>query len=42
MLDGVVESDEGEIIDAHDAPESLFSAPGGIVGLGIPQRVFRW
>ncbi|EKM77777.1 hypothetical protein AGABI1DRAFT_121854 [Agaricus bisporus var. burnettii JB137-S8] len=42
MLDGVVESDEGEIIDAHDAPESLFSAPGGIVGLGIPQRAFRW
>jgi hypothetical protein len=42
MLDGLVESDDGEIIDAHDAPKHLFSAPGSIVDLDGPQRATRW
>jgi hypothetical protein len=42
MLDGLVESDDGEIIDAHDAPKQLFFAPGSIVDLDGPQRATRW
>jgi hypothetical protein len=42
MLDGLVEGEDGEIIDAHDAPKQLFSAPGSIVDLDGPQRATRW
>lgn len=42
MLDGVVESDNGEIIDAHDAPKRLLFIPGSIVELDGPQRAQRW
>ncbi|KAL4258196.1 Beach-domain-containing protein [Pleurotus pulmonarius] len=42
MLDGVVENDDGEVIDAHDAPRHLFSVPGSIVELDGPQRAQRW
>lgn len=42
MVDGVVEGDDGEIIDAHDAPKGLFSVPGVIVELDRSQRAFRW
>lgn len=42
MLDGLVESDDGEIIDAHDAPKRLFFVPGSIVELDGPQKAQRW
>lgn len=42
MLDGLVESSDGEVIDAHDAPRSLFFVPGSIVELDGPQRAQRW
>jgi hypothetical protein len=42
MLDGLVESDDGEVIDAHDAPRRLFFVPGSIVELDGPQRAQRW
>ncbi|CAK5278628.1 unnamed protein product [Mycena citricolor] len=42
MLDGLVESDDGEIVDAHDAPKQLFFVPGSIVELDGPQKAQRW
>jgi len=42
MLDGVVENEEGEVIDAHDAPKRLLFIPGSIVELHGPQRAQRW
>ncbi|ESK93353.1 beige beach domain-containing protein [Moniliophthora roreri MCA 2997] len=42
MLDGVVESEDGEVIDAHEASKSLFFVPGSIVELDGPQRAQRW
>lgn len=42
MLDGLMENDDGEIIDVHEAPEKLFFVPGSIVELDGPQRAQRW
>ena len=42
MLDGVVENDEGEVIEAKDAPKRLFFIPGSIVELNGPQKAQRW
>ena len=42
MLDGVVENEGGEVIDAVDAPKSLLFIPGSIVELHGPQRAQRW
>ncbi|PIL27451.1 hypothetical protein GSI_10600 [Ganoderma sinense ZZ0214-1] len=42
LLDGLVENDDGEIIDAHDAPRSLFFVPGSIMDLDSHQRAQRW
>ncbi|KAF5354041.1 hypothetical protein D9756_006953 [Leucocoprinus leucothites] len=42
MLDGVVENDDGEIIDAHDAPKRLVFVPGSILELNGRQRAQRW
>ncbi|KDQ53971.1 hypothetical protein JAAARDRAFT_61057 [Jaapia argillacea MUCL 33604] len=42
MLDGLVENDDGEVIDVHDAPRRLFFVPGSIVELDGPQRAQRW
>ena len=42
MLDGLVENDEGEVIDAHDAPKRLLFVPGSIVELDGPQKAQRW
>ena len=42
MLDGLVESDDGEVIDALEAPKKLFFVPGSIVELHGPQRAQRW
>ncbi|KAF5360312.1 hypothetical protein D9758_009126 [Tetrapyrgos nigripes] len=42
MLDGLVEGEDGEVIDAHEAPKQLFFVPGSIVELDGPQRAQRW
>jgi hypothetical protein len=42
MLDGLVENDDGEVIEAHEAPKHLFLLPGSIVELDGPQRAQRW
>ncbi|KAF9014685.1 beach-domain-containing protein [Hymenopellis radicata] len=42
MLDGLVEDDDGEVIDAHDAPKRLLFVPGSIVELDGPQKAQRW
>ncbi|KAH9006451.1 beach-domain-containing protein [Lactarius hatsudake] len=42
ILEGLVENDEGEIIDAQDAPRSLFFVPGSILELNGIQRAQRW
>lgn len=42
MLDGLVENEDGEVVDAHDASKKLFFVPGSIVELNGPQRAQRW
>ncbi|KAG5335279.1 hypothetical protein C0989_001571 [Termitomyces sp. Mn162] len=42
MLDGLVENDAGEVIEARDAPKRLYLVPGSIVELDGPQRAQRW
>ncbi|KAJ7201121.1 beach-domain-containing protein [Mycena pura] len=42
MLDGLVENDDGEIVEAQEAPRRLFFVPGSIVELDGPQRAQRW
>lgn len=42
MLDGVVENNDGEVIDAQDAPKRLLFVPGSIVELNGPQKAQRW
>lgn len=42
MLDGLVENEEGEVVDAHDAPLKLFSVPGTLLELDGVQRAQRW
>ncbi|KZT25814.1 beach-domain-containing protein [Neolentinus lepideus HHB14362 ss-1] len=42
MLDGLVENDDGEVIDAKDAPKKLFLIPGSILELNGTQRAQRW
>lgn len=42
MLDGLVQSDDGEVIEAKEAPRRLFFVPGSIVELDGPQKAQRW
>ncbi len=42
LLDGLVENDDGEVIDAHDAPRKLFFVPGSIMDLDHRQGAQRW
>jgi hypothetical protein len=42
MLDGLVEGQDGEVIEAKDAPKNLFSVPGTTVELDGIQRAQRW
>ncbi len=42
MLDGLVENENGEVVDAHEAEKSLFFVPGSIIELDGPQRAQRW
>ena len=42
MLDGLVESVDGEVIDARDAPQDLFTVPGSIFELDGKHTVQKW
>ena len=42
ILEGLVENDDGEVIDAQDAPRSLLFVPGSILDLHGIQRAQRW
>lgn len=42
MLDGVVENDDGEVIDASDAPRRLLFIPGSTLEMEGPQKAQRW
>ena len=42
MVDGLVENDDCEVIEAHEAPRRLFFVPGSTVELDGPQRAQRW
>jgi hypothetical protein len=42
ILEGLVENDDGEIIDAQDAPRSLLFVPGSILELHGIQQAQRW
>jgi len=42
MLDGVIENENGEVIEAKDAPKSLLFIPGSVVELDGPQKAQRW
>lgn len=42
MLDGLMEDDNGAVIEAIEAPKHLFFVPGSIVEFDGPQRAQRW
>ena len=42
FLDGLVENDDGEIIDARSAPRKLLFIPGSTVELDGRQGALRW
>ncbi|KZT02850.1 beach-domain-containing protein [Laetiporus sulphureus 93-53] len=42
ILDGLVQDENGEIMDARDATKKLFFVPGSNVDLNGPQRAQRW
>jgi hypothetical protein len=42
FLDGLVENDDGEVIDAHSAPRKLLFIPGSTVELDGRQGALRW
>ena len=42
FLDGLVENDDGEVIDAHSAPRKLLFIPGSTVELDGRQVALHW
>jgi hypothetical protein len=42
FLDGLVENDDGEVIDARHAPRKLLFIPGSTVELDGGQGALRW
>ena len=42
FLDGLVENDDGEVIDAHSAPRKLLFIPGSTVELDGRQGALHW
>ena len=42
MLDGLVERDDGEVVDVQDAPKNLFSVPGSLLELDSKHRAQHW
>jgi hypothetical protein len=41
MFDGLIKNDD-EVIDAQDAPKTLFFIPGSIMEFSGPQKARRW
>ena len=42
MLDGLLVREDGEIIEAQDAPKDILLVPGTVVELDGMQRAQRW
>ena len=42
MYDGLVETDDGEVVEASDAPKNLLTVPGSVVELDGHQSVQKW
>lgn len=42
MLDGLLVREDGEIIEAQDAPKDILLVPGTVVELDGVQRAQRW
>lgn len=42
MMDGLVQADDGEVIDASDAPKKMFFIPGTVTDMGSSQSAQRW
>ena len=42
MIDGLVENESGEVIDARDAPRNLFSVPGSQLELDGKHKAQSW
>lgn len=42
MLDGLVENEEGEVIEAQDAPRNLLTVPGSVLDLEGKQKAQKW
>lgn len=42
MFDGVVQNQDGEVIDASEAPKELFFVPGSLPDFSGPRRAQRW
>lgn len=42
MLDGLVQSEDGEVIEASEAPPKLFFVPGSKLAMELQKRAQRW
>ena len=42
MLDGFVENDDGEIVEACHAPKNLLTVPGSLLEVDGKQRAQKW
>ncbi|TDL19109.1 beach-domain-containing protein [Rickenella mellea] len=42
MMDGLVENEDGEVVDVHDVPSDLLSVPGTLLELDGRQRARYW
>lgn len=42
MCDGFIENDDGEVINAHDAPHKIFVVPGSSMQLDQSQTCDQW
>lgn len=42
MLDGLIESSSGEIIEASEAPKDFLSVPGTLMDVDTNSRARRW
>lgn len=42
MLDGLVENEDGEVVDASEAPMNLLTVPGSVLELDDKQGAQKW
>ena len=42
MMDGLVQNDEGAVMDASDAPKEMFLIPGTVTDISSSQSAPRW